>query len=253
MRNWSGFLIIFFLLFTYTANAQVFQWAKRAGWYAFDLGYGIGTDNAGNVYVAGKYEMNAVFDSIIVNNEGNHDIFLAKYGPAGDLKWVRTAGGIIGDYARGLACDGDGNVYITGEIEETVIFGPFTLISHGNNDVFIAKYDTNGDLLWAKRVGGGEGRDRTEGISILNGNIFITGIFEGTAYFEGNNTLTSAGYFDIFIAKYTSEGIFQWIKAAGGPGDDEGYAICNDQTGNIYVTGYFSDTANFNGNYISSD
>ncbi|MES2284138.1 MAG: T9SS type A sorting domain-containing protein [Bacteroidota bacterium] len=245
-------LLLLIILINKDISAQIFQWTKRAGWYAFDLGYGIGTDNDGNVYVAGKYEMNANFDGTYVSCEGNHDIFVAKYGPAGDFKWVRTAGGILGDYAHALACDGDGNVYITGEIEETVHFGSTTLTSNGNNDVFIAKYNTDGDLQWAKSLGGGVGIDRGLGISLSNENIYITGHFEATAYFTEENTFTSSGEFDLFVAKYTSEGIFKWIRTAGGPGHDGGYAISNDKNGNVYVTGVFSDTANFSGTTLSS-
>src|SRR5687767_11807150 len=95
--------------------SQSFQWAKRAGLWAFDLGYGIASDNMGNVYIAGKYEMNAVFGSATVSCAGNHDVYVAKYGPDGDFKWVRTAGGTGGDYAWAIASDGSGNVYVTGE------------------------------------------------------------------------------------------------------------------------------------------
>ncbi|MES2284136.1 MAG: SBBP repeat-containing protein [Bacteroidota bacterium] len=253
MRNGYRILVIIFLLTNKNSTAQDFQWAKQAGWYAFDLGLGIGTDDDGNVYVAGKYELNANFGGTSVNCEGNHDIFVAKYGPAGDFKWVRTAGGILGDYAHALACDGDGNVYITGEFEETARFGSVTLTSNGDNDAFVAKYDTNGDLQWAKCLGGGDGSDRGLGVLQSNGNIYITGNFQRTAYFEDGNTFICGGGLDLFIAKYTSEGIFQWIKQAGGPGYDEGDAVSNDSDGNVYVTGYFSNSANFNGTTISSN
>src|ERR1700752_3409022 len=81
-------------------QAQNFNWAKREGLYAYDYGYGIVNDNAGNVYVAGKYEENANFSGTILPNQGNnnHDIFLAKYDAAGTLNWVQTGGGGLGDY-----------------------------------------------------------------------------------------------------------------------------------------------------------
>lgn len=251
MRNYFWILVVFFLLLNSNTNAQSFQWAKRAGSYAFDLGYGIGTDSAGNVYIAGKYELNANFEGTIVGCAGNHDIYIAKYSPLGVFQWVRTAGGVIGDYAHALAVDGAGNSYVTGEIERTAWFGSVSLTSRGSNDVFVVKYNTNGDLQWAKNLGGGIASDRGLGISESKGNIYVTGAFQGKAYFPGNTFLSSGGV-DIFIAKYNSAGDFQWIQRAGGAGNDEGYAVSSDLTGNAYVTGYFSGTANFSGTSIAS-
>ncbi|MDP1747271.1 MAG: SBBP repeat-containing protein, partial [Bacteroidota bacterium] len=172
------FLILSNLLFV-GLQAQSFQWAKRAGLYAFDLGYGVGTDNAGNVYIAGKYELNAYFGGTYVKCAGNHDIYIAKYSPSGAFLWVRTAGGSSGDYAHALAVDGAGNSYLTGEMEQTTRFGSVALTSRGSNDVFVAKYDTNGNLIWAKNLGGGGGSDQGLGISLSGGNVYITGTFQG--------------------------------------------------------------------------
>nr|MBA3705236.1 hypothetical protein [Bacteroidota bacterium] len=139
---------------------QSFEWAKRAGWYSFDLGYAVAADDAGNAYISGKYEKDASFGNARVTCAGNHDIYLAKYGPDGSFKWVRTAGGVSGDYAHAMDCDGAGNIYITGEIERTVKFGSVTLTGNGSNDVFVAKYNTNGDLIWAKKLGGSNKSDK---------------------------------------------------------------------------------------------
>jgi len=245
-------ILFIFLNFCFiTTFGQIFEWTKRAGLYAFDLGYGIATDAAGNVYISGKYEMNAYFGGTYVTCAGNHDIYVAKYGPDGSFKWVRTAGGKGGDYAHAITCDAAGNVFITGEMEMTVKFGSVTLTGNGDNDVFVAKYNTNGDLLWAKKLGGSSQSDKGLGITQINGSVYVTGYFKITANFAGI-TLTSAGGKDIFIAKYTSDGIFQWVKKAGGSGDDEGAAITSDSGGNIYITGYFSNTATFNGTSITS-
>lgn len=250
-RNKLVLITFFFNFFSLTTFAQYFEWAKRAGWYAFDLGYGTCTDNAGNVYIAGKYEMNASFGNTRVGCKGNHDIYVAKYSPSGAFLWVRTAGGTIGDYAHAVTCDGAGNVYLTGEFETTTFFGSVSMKSSGNNDVFLAKYNTNGDLQWAKKLGGGGGNDRGLGISIVNGNIYISGRFQGTAIFSGIKMVSSGGT-DIFIAKCNSNGVLQWLRKAGGPGEDEGNAITTDAAGNAYVTGFFSRTANFSGTYVTS-
>jgi len=245
------FLILSFFFFYQNIQSQYFAWAKRAGSYAFDLGYGVGTDNAGNVYIAGKYELKgAKFGDVSVGCAGNHDIYIAKYGPSGNFLWVRTAGGTIGDYAHCIAVDGAGNSYISGEFETTSYFGSVALKTSGSNDIFVAKYNTNGTLLWARKLGGG-GDDKGHGICISGGNIYVTGYFKGTANFSGTY-LTASGSRDIFVAKYTSDGVFQWARKAGGGGDDEGYAISSDPSGNCYVTGYFTGGANFSGVGISA-
>lgn len=251
MRICLWVLLVFFMLKIENTDAQTFQWAKRAGLYAFDLGYGVGTDNAGNVYIAGKYEMNANFGGTYVTCAGNHDIYVAKYSSTGVFKWVRTAGGTSGDYAHAMAVDAAGNSYITGEMEMTTRFGSVALTSSGSNDVFVAKYDTNGNLIWAKKLGGGGGSDQGLGISLSGGNVYITGTFQG-GNFSGVS-LPPYGGRDIFVAKMTTDGVFQWIRKAGGSSDDQGYAISNDLSGNVYVTGFFAGTANFSGSYITSN
>ncbi|MES2139700.1 MAG: SBBP repeat-containing protein [Bacteroidota bacterium] len=254
MRWAYRILTVVFLFTTNGMSAQSFQWAKRAGLYAFDLGYGIGTDNAGNVYIAGKYEQNANFGGTTVSCAGNHDIYIAKYSSGGAFLWVRTAGGSIGDYAHALAVDGAGNSYLTGEFETTTRFGggAVALTSSGSNDVFLAKYDTNGNLIWAKKLGGGGGSDKGLGISVSNGDVYVTGNFQGGANFGGTQ-LSVSGAHDIFIVKWTTGGVFQWAKKAGGSGEDEGFGISSDGSGNAYVTGYFTGTANFSGTSVSSN
>ena len=250
MKKYLNILLLL-IIFSQISRAQNFEWAKRAGLYAFDLGYGVGADNAGNVYIAGKYEMNAYFGGTYVGCKGNHDMYIAKYGPDGSFKWVRTAGGTGGDYAHAIAVDGAGNSYVTGEIESTAYFGSSSIRTNGDNDIFVAKYDTNGNLIWVKKLGGSTKSDKGLGISVSGGNVYLTGKFESQGNFAGT-TLTSAGGREMFIAKYTTDGVFQWAKKAGGSGDDEGFAISTDVSGNSYVTGYFSGTANFSGTYMTS-
>jgi hypothetical protein len=162
---------------------------------------------------------------------------------------VRTAGGPSGDYAHAIAVDGAGNSYVTGEFQATSHFGSVVLPNSGSNDAFVAKYDTNGNLIWVKKLGGG-GDDRGGGISVSNGNVYVTGFFQGTVNF-GGTILSSSGGYDIFIVKFTGDGVFQWAKKAGGYGEDKGFAISSDFSGNAYVTGYFSSTANFSGTNIT--
>ncbi|HEY0029899.1 MAG TPA: T9SS type A sorting domain-containing protein [Bacteroidia bacterium] len=229
--------------------AQNFSWAKREGLYAYDYGFGIVNDNLGNVYVAGKYEEEAIFSGNTLVNHGNHDMFLVRYSPAGTVDWIRTAGGNLGDYAQGLAIDASNNLVVTGEIEgygNTILFqgSAVTLTCVGDNDIFLAKYDMNGNLLWAKS----EGYNYSEkGLAVtcdLTGNVYVCGYYTDTTKIAGSMYI-SAGGKDIFLAKYDPNGNFLWLQRAGSAGRDEALAVKCDAAGNVYMAGLHSDLALF--------
>lgn len=249
-------LLILLNLFFFQLQAQNFEWAKKEGLYAYDYGYGISTDIVGNIYVTGKYEMNANFSDSILNSYGNHDIYIAKYSSTGALIWTRTAGGIYGDYAHALACDGSNFVYIAGEIEGfntpiTFEGSPVIINSKGSNDVFLAKYDLNGNLIWAQQAGGFYD-DAALGITYDHaGNVYVCGYFKDTTTFSGT-TIYGKGNRDIFIAKYDMDGNFQWVNHAGSVGRDEAKSIKCDTAGNIYIAGMYKDSAIFGSSILLS-
>ena len=251
-----SFILSLLFFFTFNTQAQEFKWAKRAGLWAYDYGYGISADDSGNVYVAGKYEMDAIFDDSTVTCEGNHDIFITKYGPGGNLIWVNTAGGLWGDYAHAIACDGAGNSYITGEIEATSIFhgSNITLNAWGKNDIFVAKYNSDGVPQWAHR-GGGKISDKGQSIAISQDAVYVTGYFRDTALFNNNGAfkVISAGEKDAFFAKYDLMGNLIWLKRGGGIGDDEGSGITVGEDGFIYAAGHFDGAGNFDGVAVNSN
>lgn len=118
--------------------------------------------------------------------------------------WAARAGGTGEDYSHAIATDDQGNQYITGSFEETADFGSTTLTSSGNKDIFVAKLDSDGNWLWAKKAGG-TAYDYGQGIVLDgSGNIFVTGYFRDIANF-GDISLTSNGYDDIFVAKLSTE------------------------------------------------
>ena len=228
-------------------QAQNFDWAKREGQYAYDYGYGITTDNNGNVYVAGKYEeVGANFSGTILPCQGNHDIWVAQYGSDGTLNWIRTSGGFSGDYAWGVACD-NSFVYIAGEIEGdtaniTFVGSPITLKCISSNDIFVAKYDLNGNLIWA-RSAGGYNYEKALSVTYDNaGNIYICGLYRDPVTFGGTTTINpvTVGQNDIFVAKYDTNGTFLWVQHAGGAGRDEAKSIKCDAAGNVYICGMYS-------------
>lgn len=233
-------------------------WAKSAGGNNTDYGYGISIDGSGNSYVSGAFfsGSSANFSGTTLAGAGSFDIFIAKYNSAGTLQWVKSAGSTLSDYGNAIKTDGSGNSYVTGYFNGTAVFASTTLTSAGSDDIFIAKYDANGVLLWVKQEGGASSNDDGNGISIDNsGNSYVTGVYSGNTTFFGspNISLTTAGGYDIFVAKFDPSGNALWAKGSGGIGTDFGYGISTDGTsGASYVTGYFSNTAVFSGVSLSS-
>lgn len=237
--------------------AQKFDWAKREGLWAYDYGYGITTDDMGNIYVAGKYELNADFSGTVLSCEGNHDSYVAQYSPAGTLNWVRTAGAKDGDYAHAISYDGSNYIYVAGEIEgfgNTILFenSAITLSCSGDNNSFLAKYDLSGNLVWARSAGG----TNNKALAVTNdnsGNIYMAGYFNDVATFGSTPvTINSAGGNDIYISKYDKNGNFQWVRHAGGGGRDEAKSIKCDAAGNVYVCGMYSDGTIFGSTLLTT-
>ncbi len=249
--------ILFFLIIVAYTNSFS-QWAKSIGGTDYDNSFSIAVDGNGNVYLTGFFEGTADFDpsdgTTNLTSLGKEDIFLAKYDESGNLQWAESVGGTESDVAYSIAVDKSGNVFLTGFFEKTADFDPSdgttNLTSAGNHDIFIAKYNANGALQWAKSVGG-NGSDIGKSMAVdVNGNTYLTGYFTGTVDFDptgGVSNLTSQGIVDIFLAKYDSGGTFQWAKSAGGIDYDQAYSVAVDGRGeNVYITGCFTGTADFN-------
>jgi hypothetical protein len=217
------------------------SWAKSIGNWGSDSGYGIATDSSGNVYVVGKYYDTVDFGpSTSLTHTFSTDSFVAKYDTSGKVLWATSIGGTSAEYGFGIATDSAGNVYVTGYYSGEIIIGSTTLTNAGSSDAFVAKYDTSGIFEWAKSIGG-TGSEFGQGIATDSaGNVYVTGRYSGTAYFEPSTSLSSVnGSIDVFVAKYDTSGIFEWAKSIGGTSFDFGNGIAADSAGNVYVTGYY--------------
>ena len=136
-----------------------------------------------------------------------NDIFVVKYDANGNVLWAKSAGGTSHDIAYGISTDAGGNVLLTGDFySPSISFGTTTLTSAspGASDVFVVKYDANGNVLWAKSAGGiftDIGYDISTDAS---GNVLVTGYFNSPSISFGTTTLTNAGGADVFVVKLGS-------------------------------------------------
>jgi PKD repeat protein len=228
-------------------------WASIAGGISGEVGEAITIDNYGCTYITGYYQETATFGYNILVSSGDYDIFVAKMDETGTWQWATNALGIGRERGKAITIDNAGNTYITGDFNNTVTFGTYTLTpSVASAEIFVAKMDVNGDWVWASQAEGNISNDG-RGISIDdNGNTYITGLFQGTTSF-GNYNIISSGTFDIFVAKLNAMGTWQWAAKAGGSFGDVGEAIITTNTGCSYVTGGFRDTATFGSNSLVSN
>ncbi len=238
--------------------AQYLQWAKSVGGTTNDEGWSIATDLSGNVYTTGYFHDTVDFDPGVgifnMISNGGFSIFILKLDAFGNFMWAKSIGGTVQEIGRALAVDQTGNVCITGDFDGVVDFDPgvgiFNLTSNGGADIFILKLDSAGNFLWAKSMGGTNGGDLGLAIAIDRvGNVYTTGYFYSTVDFDpgiGTYYLSAHGnQQDIFISKLDSEGNFVWAKSIGNTLGDQGNSIAVDSIGNVYTTGKFEGTVDF--------
>jgi len=233
-----------------------FIWAKQMGGTTTDEGRSITVDAAGNVYTTGHFTGTADFDpgtsSYNLTAVADMDIFISKLGPMGDFVWAKQMGASSFDIGQAIEVDAAGNVYTTGFFYNTVDFDPgagtYNLSATSGHDMFILKLDALGDFVWAKQMGGSIIHFGLALKVDVAGNIYTTGHFRETVDFDpglGTYNPTSAGEQDIFVHKLDPSGNFVWTKQFEGTGNDGGQSLALDLLGNVYTTGYFQGTADF--------
>ncbi|MEO8587891.1 MAG: SBBP repeat-containing protein [Flavobacteriales bacterium] len=238
---------LFALLFAFLlvpAQAQTVQWMKQGG--ISGEGRGVSSDASDNAYVCGTVGNPVLFDGETTTSHVA-DAFIAKYDDAGTIQWVHTGGGDLIDQANDIVTDSNGNSYVTGFFSTndpfpTATFDGTVLQGIGGLDLFLAKYNSGGVLQWI-RYGGGTQTDEGRGVALdANGNVVVSGYFQGTAMF-GNDTLASAGLSDVLLLKYDPNGNLLWSLRDGGTGDDKANQVAVFGNGDFGVVGSFQGSA----------
>ncbi len=259
----NGDLDVFLLKLDPAGN---FLWVKTFGGTGTDEGISITIDPFGNLYMTGHFSSSVDFDpgpdTTELQSAGSYDVFISKINTSGNFLGVWKIGGGSIDEPTNIVTDMDGKIYLSGYFSGSSDFDPdslvdFNLTSAGSQDIFIAKIDSSGDLIWAVNMGGASG-DRGQSLSVdLAGNVYSTGYFASSADFDpgaGMATLTSNGAGpDIFISKLDASGNYVWAKSIGSTNGDRGFGITVDGAGNIYATGVFTGTVDFDPDTTSTN
>jgi len=238
-------------------------WAQTWGGPSDDESYGAAVDASGNYYIVGSFRGTADFDPdagvVTRTSNGARDVFLSKFNSTGTFQWVCSWGGIGDDYGYGIALDGAGSIYTTGNFWDTVDFDPGSGTSNrsstGGSDVFLSKISPAGALMWVTSWGGSSPEQGLAVGTAASGNVYVTGSFTGTVDFDpgpGTDSRTSVNSpppggptADVYVSKFDSSGNYSWVRVWGGTGADAGQAVRTDGSENVSVAGWFQSTVDF--------
>lgn len=167
------------------------------------------------------------------------------------MPWLGPARRASGPGGSGnaITVDVEGTVYVTGYFYGTGVFEDITLENSGYVDIFVARYDPSGELVWARQIGGRSDDIATSIAVDDHGSIFIAGAFSEDMPVARNITLSARGLFDAFLIKLDSEGRTAWAVAEGGYMNDIAYGVAVDSAGNILLSGGFAGSESFASEY----
>lgn len=243
-------------LVKYTQNGN-YIWSTAIQSLDTDNCQSLAIDEQGNSYLCGAFSGdNTVFSSgtgyMNLTSFGETDIFFSKYDAAGNLQWAKNMGSFEIEQAHDIKIDSDTNIYITGVFKGAADMDPdpevATISSRGSFDCFFAKYDKNGEFIFAKSVGSDE-YDNVYGMSInSNQNIYLTGYYKARAdndFDPGDgikkldtNILDGNNY--LFVANYTAGGELIWATSGISQEGIYGSAVLSLKSGSIFLGGHFN-------------
>ncbi len=223
-------------------------WAKSAGGVNYDYAKWVNTDANGDIIVVGDFgSANITFGADTLINSTfpvNYCMFIVKYDSNGNELWAKASGGFGVYYTWTSAIDPAGNLLVAGWFSGAmVIFDDDTLNNVWGEDMFLAKFDPSGNVLWA-RSAGGTGTDHITSVTTdASGNVIVGGSFNSTSIAFDTVTLSTSGGQDIIIAKYDPSGDLQWVRSTGNVGDDAIGFVTVDPSGNLIATGNYASPA----------
>ena len=226
-------------------------WSKRIGSAGDQQANAIARDGQNNSFITGRFAGSFTTGGNTITSAGGYDVFVVKLDPAGNTLWSKRFGDAA-IYQEGLdvAADALGNVFVTGYFEGTMTFGATVLTSAGGTDIFLAKLDPSGNPVWAKRFGGAAAQYGQSLAVDPQGNVTLLADGFGTVDF-GAGGLTSAGDYDMFVARFDPGGNLFWAKRFGGAGGDVGQGVAADAAGNIVLIGKSDGAIDFGGGALA--
>jgi hypothetical protein len=234
------------LICTIVNSQEVWKWVGSHSGALNDYSYEIATDKNMNVIVAGAYESDTLFvEGDTLTSLGNYDAVVVKRDTDGNLLWSDNFGDDNNDYAKGIATDSLGNIYVTGYYTDSCVFGNDTLLNSGSEDLFLVKYGPDGEKMWGVKAGGSSLDIAYAVKTDTSGYVYICGYYKSASVIFDTETInnTSSGTEDVFVAKYDWDGNLIWVRNAGGTNRDLCFDISVDKFGSTYLTGWYYSTS----------
>lgn len=225
-------------------------WAVRAGGPGEDWGRGIDADDAGDLWVVGRFTETATFGAgdataTTLSSEESSDLFVARYDADGALLHAHRAGGPNNDVATGVAFADDGGAFVSAFVWALATFGPgeaneITFASLGGQDGVLARYQPDGTLAWVETITGGSSVVAHDVATTSDGGVLVSGEFvQSLVAGQGDpaeTTLTSiAGNLDSFLVRYGDDGVVQWARNDATSFPDQGRAVAADGASAVHV------------------
>jgi hypothetical protein len=234
------------------------EWLWTAGGHDSDGANAIAATPDGGWVIGGSFTdwigFSLASGTANFKSKGGTDALLIKLAPSGDTEWVKQFGGRYNDTILHVATDANGNIYVQGHFADVADFGGTPLKAGGgsDNDVVLAKYDTNGDHVWSQRFGNAF-NDVAGGLAVdPAGNVTMVGSFDRSISFGEGDDHTSLGESDAFIARFTPDGKLAWARTYGADREDVAWGVAADAAGNTVTTGWFHNTVDFGKGVIAS-
>ena len=228
--------------------AQTFAWIREAGDNnRFSWAQSVSIDHHHNEVISGFQNDSTHFGSTILPFYGNFDAYLAKYDSSGNILWVNDIGGTDADKAYHTVIDDSDNIYVVGGFMSNQLrlsaTDSIALTSAGNQNFFIAKYDKNGNFLWARNGGKASPASYAcyaKAVTIApSGNVVIGGYYSASMLIAGTSTTLAgtSGTVGMFVIEYAPDGTFMWANNLLSPSNCGINALACDNAGNVFVTG----------------
>ncbi len=246
MKKVALIFILFLSVNSMIAQVPSWQWAKSGGGLLTEYGLETAVDDSGNVYVTGSFSSpDILIDGVTLTNPAYENVFVVKFNSAGNLQWARATTSTMVMSGNSIVVDNSGAIYIGGRFSgDSVVFGNSIIYNNDPlfSDIFLLKYDANGNELWAVSGGGDENDYITEIDIDDNGFVFVTGSFFSALFTMGNVSFINCGInsTDLFLIKFDGNGATLWGKSPCGYLDESASAIATDISGNVYITGNFN-------------